>query len=326
MTRQAFCTYFDRRYLPRGLVLYDSLREHAGDVELWVFALDDETLEALKRLALPGLVPVGLDELEAWDPALPEVRPSRSLVEYYFTLTPDLPRFVFARSEAEIVSYVDADLRFYSNPEPVLGLLQGKTALIVPHGFPDRLARLRSHGTFNVGLVGFRRSAEADACLARWRAQCLEWCYDRVEDGRFADQAYLNDWPEKVPGVVVVDRPGVGLAPWNFMRYSIDSRTNPPTVSGDALVFYHFHALRQLTASIWDTGLAEYGAMPGAVRRALYDPYIDALNSARAHLAHDAAGTPGLQRGSTPFRRLLRGLIARQLIIRSSRRPRTGAA
>jgi hypothetical protein len=248
------------------------------------------------------------------------------LVEYYFTLTPDLPRYVLAKSGAEIVSYVDADLRFYSDPAPVLNLLDGKTTLIVPHGFPDRLAHLKSHGTFNVGLVGFRRSAEADACLERWRVQCLEWCYDRVEDGKFADQAYLDDWPERVPGTVVVDRPGVGLAPWNFMRYSINAEAQPPTVDGDPLVFFHFHALRQLTSSIWDTGLAEYGALPPDIRRALYVRYIDALNVAREMIERRRSAQPALQRGSPPLRRLIHGLLARQLIFRSNRGRRGQAA
>lgn len=324
--KAAFCTYFDQRYLPRGLVLYDSLRQHAGDVELWVLCLDDATLKALRHLGLPGLIPVPLNEVEAWDPDLVAVRPTRSLVEYYFTLTPDLPRYVFERTDSEIVAYVDADLRFYSDPSPVLSLLDGKTALIIPHGFPERLAHLLSHGVYNVGLVGFRRSAEADLCLARWRDQCLEWCFDRVEDGRFADQAYLDDWPHAVPGTVVVDRPGVGLAPWNFMRFQIDAAVEPPSVDGSALVFYHFHGLQQLTSSIWDTGLAEYGAMSPAVRRALYDPYVDALNRARAQVEHVGPGPAGLQRGAPPLRRLLRGLIARQLIIRPRRGPQPRAA
>jgi len=321
VTTRAYCTYFDHRYLPRGLVLYDSLREHAGEVELWVLALDDVTLEVLKQLALPGLIPFGLEEFEAWDPALRDVRPTRSQVEYYFTLTPDLPRFVLDRSKAEIVSYVDADLRFYSDPGPTLESLRGKTALIIPHGFPDRLAHLRSHGRFNVGLVGFRRSPDADACLARWREQCLEWCYDRVEDGKFADHAYLNDWPERVPGTVVVDRPGVGLAPWNFMRYSIDPAGDPPAVDGEALVFYHFHALRQLTSTIWDTGLSEIGRMAPDVRRFLYDGYVDDLNAAVALAG--TANRPSAQgepkRGASLLKRLLRGVIAGQLIIRSAR-------
>src|SRR5437899_3343295 len=136
-----FCTYFDRNYLTRGLVLYESLARFLHPPELVVLALDRETEEALAALALPGVDVVPLAEL-------------------------------------------------------------------------------------------------------------------------YADQGYLNDWPDVVPGTIVVDRPGVGLAPWNFMRYMIELSTDPPTVNGDTLVFYHFQGVKQIGPWLWDTGLTIYGSMP----------------------------------------------------------------
>lgn len=314
----AYCTYFDINYLTRGLALYRSLAKFDPALDFWVVSLDDDTATILEAMALPGLNVVRLADLERWDPELVTIKPTRSRVEYYFTLTPLLPLFVFEHQpRATTVAYVDADLYFYSDPSPVLNLLEGKSVLIVPHGFPPHLAHLSSHGTFNVGLVGFERGRAALGCLARWRRQCLDWCYDRVEGQRFADQGYLNDWPDTVEGTVVVDRPGVGLAPWNFMRYKLDFLPDPPTADADAVVFYHFQGLKQITANIWDTGLTGYGSMPSAVRRRLYGHYIQVVSKVAGEISQLAASqrlpiASTIRKQPRPWRKAVQRMLERQ--------------
>src|SRR5438067_11548647 len=85
--RYEFATLFDRRYLPRGLVLYRSLRAHCAAFRLHIFCMDAETKSTLEALELPSAVIVGLDELEEHDPALRSVRAKRSPIEYCWTAT-----------------------------------------------------------------------------------------------------------------------------------------------------------------------------------------------------------------------------------------------
>src|SRR5689334_25244405 len=63
--RREFCTVFNANYLPRGLVLYDSLRETFPDFRLHVLCMDSATRDVLDALALPSLTPVSIDVLEA---------------------------------------------------------------------------------------------------------------------------------------------------------------------------------------------------------------------------------------------------------------------
>lgn len=286
MTRMQYhCTYFDRNYLLRGLALYQSLRGSGAVFTLWALCLDDESHEALTELAWPGLIPVALADLEAFDPDLAAVRPSRTRIEYYFTLTPALPTYLLAQHpDIDIISYLDSDLIFYSNPSLVLDELDAGSVLIIPHGFPDHLRYREIYGKFNVGMVSFRNDEHGGQCLARWRHRCIEWCYDRVEDGRFADQKYLDDWPDVHEGVIVLDRPGVGLAPWNFMRFDIDVAHDPPRVDGEPLVYFHFHGFRSLSKRLFEDGLDGYGRMPQASRRFLYGGYIRRLQDLRREL------------------------------------------
>lgn len=272
-----YCTYFDRNYLTRGLALYRSLRAHSPEFRLWVLCLDDDTARALEAASLEGIEIVRLSELEEADPELLAVKGSRSTVEYYFTCSPSLPRFLMlAHPEIKLITYLDADLLFYSHPKPIFDELGDGSVLIVPHRFPRELKHLEIHGIYNVGLLTFRNDTDGLAVLERWRTQCIEWCYDRIEDGKFADQGYLNDWPGQ-PGVRVLQNPGAGLAPWNFMRYAIDPYAQPPTVDGGPLVFYHFQGVKRIGLGLWDVGLHGYGRMGRKLRWWLYGGYVREL-------------------------------------------------
>lgn len=286
-----FCTYFDRHYLARGLALYESLDQHASPFVLHVLCLDEATRQALTALRLPHIAFVSLQEFEANDPALAVARGNRSRVEYYFTCSPSWALYVLEHQpDADTVTYVDADLYFFGSPDPIYDELGEESILIVGHRFPDHLRHLERFGKYNVGLLAFRRGSVARECLRWWRERCLEWCHDRVEDGRFADQRYLDDWPARFPGVVVLRQKGAGLAPWNWMRYDLSIRDSTLRVDGQVLVFFHFHGLRMLSRWLYDPQLARYGQVPSRVKRWLYGRYIKALERASCLVTIDADG------------------------------------
>ncbi len=60
----AYCTYFDRGFLPQGLALWRSLARHEPAAELWVLALDEFTAGVLRELGDPKLHVVSLAEAE----------------------------------------------------------------------------------------------------------------------------------------------------------------------------------------------------------------------------------------------------------------------
>ena len=279
-----YCTYFDIHYLTRALALHRSLRRHSPPFTLWALCLDDEVRAALEALALDDVRPVALAELEAADPELAAVKGTRTKVEYYFTCSPALPRYLFrAHPEIDLVTYLDADLLFYSSPVAVLEALGHGSVLIVPHRFPEAIRELEEFGVYNVGLLAFRGDEAGTAVLEDWRARCLEWCYDRVEGDRFADQKYLDAWPGR-PGVRVAHDPGIGLAPWNAMGHAVDVAASPPTVDGRPLVFYHFQGVRRLAPGLWDARADWYGSIEPSVRNRLYGGYVRELEASSARV------------------------------------------
>lgn len=277
-----YCTYFDAHYLPRGRALLASLRRHARPFRLHVLCLDDTVFAALARE--PDVAPLRLAELERERPELALAKGDRSHVGYYFTCTPVLIAHLFdRRQDLDALTYLDADLYLFASPQPLFDELGGGALAIVEHRFPPRLAQLSSWGRFNVGWLTFTRQGEALRCLARWREQCLEWCDDRLDGDRFADQKYLDPWPQQHPGTVVLAHPGAGLAPWNVAERDLRLQHGRLTVDGAPLVYYHFHGLRDLRPEGFRSGLAEYGTpLTPALYWLVYQPYLRELVTAGA--------------------------------------------
>lgn len=241
----AMCTIVDSAYLSRLIALHRSLREVDPAVVLYVFCADDETKSILDRLAMPGMSTLALASLEEADPGLLAVRADRTPVEYMWTAKPAMCLFLLRSEGRRAVTYVDSDLYFYASPRHVTSQLDDPSVAILPHRFP---AHRRSwedvDGTFNASYLHFRGDVNGRAVLSWWRERCLEWCHDRIEPGRRGDQRYLDDWPERFPGVRVIEDPGAGLAPWNSGRYGVRASRDGLMVDEQPLVFHHFQSLR----------------------------------------------------------------------------------
>ena len=168
-----FCTYFDRHYIVRARALYQSLARHVNLFRLYVLCMDDVTYEAVERLALPGVVPISLQAFEEGDEPLLTAKQNRGLLDYYFTCTPSLPLYILDRfPRVDVLTYLDADLFFYGNPDPIFAELGNQSVMIVGHRFPPELRSLERFGIYNVGLLSFRNDASGRECLNWWREQC----------------------------------------------------------------------------------------------------------------------------------------------------------
>ncbi len=282
-----FCTYFDRGFLVHGLALASSLREHCPRHVLWVLCLDTYTEQALAPFASPQLRLISLSQLEDFDPELAGVRHQRKLIEYYFTLSPCWPRFLLQTNpQIERITYLDADLFFFKAPACIFEELGDASILISEHHFPRYLEHHLRFGRFNVGIQVFVNDAVGNACISHWRKQCLEWCQDCVEAGRYADQKYLDQWPGLYQSALVITQHrGVNLAPWNWVSSDVSWRQGHPEFNGNPLIVFHFARFRPIVGtSVFQSGQLEYGIMPWRLRQFVYGRYWRAIETARSEL------------------------------------------
>lgn len=305
-----FCTLFDSNYLTRALVLYRSLVRAGDDFTLYAVCFDDLAYEALNKLSLPGLVAIPLGEFETAD--LLAVKTQRSAGEYCWTCTPHVVRYVLDTYQVGEVTYLDADLCFYAKPSLLLQEFaqSGASVLITSHRYTPRYDQSGASGIYCVQFMTFKADARGLKVLQWWQDRCLEWCYNRVEDGKFGDQKYLDDWLDRFEGVHSLGHIGGGVAPWNVQQYVVRAANDALYVNDAMLVFYHFHGYKQ-----YADGTLELGAyqLADAVRQLLYRPYVQGLAEAR----HDVnAVLPGFNRGmatkalswKTPLRNIRRRL------------------
>ena len=316
-----FCTYFDHHYSARGLALYQSLKRHCPEFKLWILCLDEPSHSELTRLNLPEVSLLTLDELERGDPALLGAKENRSRIEYYFTCTPSLPLFILrADPTVDLITYLDADLFFFSSVEPLFQEMEGKSIAIIAHRFTPAFRHWEWNGIFNVGWVNFRRDEHGLACLQWWRERCLEWCYDRIEGNKFADQKYLDDWPTRFPNVLVVQDKGANLAPWNIGNYRISIRDGVILVDEQPLIFFHFHAFQRVAGWIYDTQLAKYRVIPSkVVVQEIYSPYIREVMLQAARLGYSKPLQNKRKKSDGLFRGFARLLKRQYLIVANGR-------
>lgn len=298
-----YVTLFDGLFLPQGLALHASMERHAGPYTLWVLCVDDTAHEVLQRLNLPNLKTLRLQDVET--DALSRVKADRTRGEYCWTLTPFSPKFVMDREPtARRVTYIDADLWFRRSPSAIFEEFDasGAKVLITDHGYAPQYDQSATSGQYCVQFMTFERDG-GEPVRQWWADRCIEWCYARVERGRFGDQKYLDDWPDRFKGLVhVLQQRDLTLAPWNATRYPY----------GRA-VFYHFQGLRILPSRRID--LAPGYELPEPLIQNVYDPYLVDLKRTIAQI--EALGFSVPAQGKSPgwlklARRTL-GSVRRQL-------------
>jgi hypothetical protein len=217
---------------------------------------------------------IGLDEFE--DEELLAIKQSRSYVEYCWTCTPSVIKFVLDNYDVESCTYLDADIYFWYSPLKLIEEMGENSVLIVSHRYTPRYDHSKQSGKYCVQFMSFKNDKNGRLVLEWWRDACNEWCYARYEDGKFGDQKYLDDWPQRFNGVHVLSHLGGGVAPWNVQQYKIFKRDDAlfgkelNTGKEFQIVFYHFHHLRFYTKRI---DLGGYRLSKEA-KKMIYTPYI----------------------------------------------------
>lgn len=244
--KNIYITYCDRNYFIKFLILRDSLYSVDQNAELWLCCMEPDMILDKKLIKqLNNVQLITITEIEHHYPELSKIKNQRSNIEYYWTLTPFITQYVQNKTN-QIVTYLDSDLRFYSDPSFYIHRSMNQyegDVLIHEHRFIPELMHLKKlSGTYNVGLITFNSSEGGRYILDWWKKRCFEWCYWKYEDGKMGDQMYLDYFQEHA-NTIVEQNKGFGLAPWNVAQYCVRNVDGNFYVDYDPLIFYHFHAL-----------------------------------------------------------------------------------
>ncbi|MFN8353480.1 MAG: hypothetical protein U0Y10_03465 [Spirosomataceae bacterium] len=242
--------------------------------------MDDGCYIYLQKLALPNVVLLSQETFLGDDAPLQAAKLNRSKIEFYFTCSPSMPLYVLNHfPEVSQITYLDADLFFFSDVTPIFEEIGTKSVAIIPHRFAWHGKYFEKYGKYNVGWVTFRRDEQGLECLTTWRNECLDWCFDHFEDGKFADQKYLDTWPDNYSNLHIIQNLGANVASWNVGRFRVREKNEQVLINGTPLIFYHFTHLKEIKPWLYKTELSKYFTWSTAtIRRKIYGVYIDHLN------------------------------------------------
>lgn len=236
-----FLTVSNAKYLPNVVALHRSLDAACPAFTLRVVCMDDEAQRILMKMRLPSLVTYSVREVETYDPPLQDAKKGRTVAEYAWTLKASSLLFALDREPSlQMITWVGADILFFDDPAPMFEGLGEGSVLLTPHNFHPRWDKASGVGPYNADTVTFRRTEHGRKALEYWRDRCIEWCFFKHFNGLFADQRYLDDWPERFAGVRVSCHPGVGLTSANTPNYSLETSGSGARVDGHPLIFYHY--------------------------------------------------------------------------------------
>ena len=190
--------------------------------------MDAPTYSLLDKMRLENVRLIRLEDFE--DDALRKAKESRTFGEYCWTCTAPLILFVIQNEpKANLVAYLDADLFFYSNSQPIYDELGDGSILIVGHRFSAQYqAWERTSGVYNVSMVVFRRDRDGLQCLTWWKERVIEACGLDPEAGLCGDQKYLDDWPTRFRNVVVLQHKGGDWRRGTSPTITLAERTERP--------------------------------------------------------------------------------------------------
>jgi len=273
-----FCTLFNAAYKYHAHLLHDSIARFYNKAQFYFFCFDEDSYEYFLKLNFDDIILIRSSELEHTLYDLKQVKASRTIAEYFFTCTPATCKYVVEKFPlVDEIVYLDADLYFYQSPEAIFEEGMTSSISIIPHKFNLINYYKNVYGYYNVGWVSFKNNNNGLACLNKWYADNIKWCYDKLTINKYADQKYLNYWKKDFKGVCIINHKGANVAPWNVSNHKISLRDSMLYIDDAPIIFYHFASLKFIDGSYYTTISSYFGRVKPNVAELIYQPYIRAL-------------------------------------------------
>ena len=238
-------TVCTNNYLAQACVLAKSVKNMAPDYSFYLFLADEFNSEidynAFENINFINwqLLPIDIEDLKN----------KFDVVELNTGIKASCFKYLFNHFSAEIVHYLDPDIRLFSSLDNLDSHFNQASILLTPHvfnpikwqdGSPNENLFLR-HGLYNLGYLGLKKSAAATATLDWWEDRCLKMGFNNPKYGFFVDQLWMNYIPLFHPHetFIILDK-GCNMGPWNLHERQLSPQAPFLVNNESALTFYHF--------------------------------------------------------------------------------------
>jgi hypothetical protein len=228
-------------YLPKALVLADSLYEHHNK------PLNVVLFDRKQTLALP---PGKINIVWVEDLGLHDWRQLAFMYDI-IEFSTSLKSYIALKliEEHNKVIFLDPDTAIYSSLDPILRDLDESSVVLTPHyikpqprtSYESDLPMMR-FGSFNLGFFAIRRGEQASEFLNWWNQRCIDFSFMETQFGLSTDQKWVSIAPCFFDFLKISFNPGYNAAAWNtFERRLTQRQGNEYWVNDEyRLVFFHF--------------------------------------------------------------------------------------
>ena len=236
-------------YMPKALILGESLKKNNKDVKFYVVLLereipkevDEEMYKIIDKIILAK--DLGYEDFDKFIF-------KHSIVEASTSVKGQALVHLLEEEKEDKVLYIDPDIKIYSKLTKLDNLLDSNSIILTPHlTIPDKtevdiqnneLCALM-HGVYNLGFLAVKNDEEGLRFARWWRDRLHLYCYDDIPRGIFTDQRWVDLAPAMFDVYILKDL-GHNMAPWNLSTRKL-SKTNDGKLivnNKDELVFFHF--------------------------------------------------------------------------------------
>jgi hypothetical protein len=242
-------TICSNNYLAQARILITTLLEHNPDYKFILGLVDKKSL-LLDYNFDNRLEVIEVDELDLNEHY--DIYAKYNIIELNTSVKPSyFKRIKQLHPKAALIIYLDPDIAIFGKLSEIEIAAETKSILLTPHILtpidldehePSENTFL-NYGIYNLGFIALAFwDKQVYAMLDWWEQRTLSLGFDRVCDGIFVDQLWINLVPVYYENVKIICNPGVNMAPWNLheRKLSKDSNGKYKVNINFDLIFYHF--------------------------------------------------------------------------------------
>jgi hypothetical protein len=237
----AIFTVCNIAYLPKALVLADSLTQHhQTKLNVILFDKKQELTPQPSAIEVTWLEDLGFPE---WK----QLAFMYDIIEFSTSLKPFIALKLLETHRKVI--FLDPDTAVYSSLTPIEQDLDTYPVVLTPHYLrpqPDTegesdLAMMR-FGSFNLGFFAVRQGEQASYFLNWWHRRCVDFCFMESQFGLSTDQKWVSIAPCFFDFLKISFNPGYNAAPWNTFERRLTAKEGDRYLVNDVfpLIFFHF--------------------------------------------------------------------------------------
>jgi len=263
-------TICSNNYLAQAKILGDSLLERNPNYK-FIIGLCDELSEDIDYSFFENIEIITVSEINIY--CFDEIIKKYDIIELNTSIKPSFFKYFISKyQDLETIIYFDPDIQIFNNLKILDNYLKSDDILLTPHvlipiGVDDLSPSenlFLNYGIYNLGFLALNPTNQnTSVFLDWWEEKTLTIGFNKVSDGLFVDQLWINLVPIFFNKVKVLYEFGFNVAPWNLHERNLMHKKNNEYVMEDnsKLVFYHFSNYNYLKPELFSKFYNRYNSV-----------------------------------------------------------------